>query len=65
MDFEELKNKPESELNEVLAEQRGKLREARFKARSKQLKQFNTIANFRKTIARILTVLRQRQNKTV
>ena len=45
------------ELTELLAEQRSAWREARFKARGKQLKQFHTVSNFKKTIARISTLL--------
>ena len=52
-----MKNKSEKELRELLAEQRDELRELRFKASEKQLKNVQAIPKCRKTVARILTLL--------
>ncbi|MBI4993096.1 MAG: 50S ribosomal protein L29 [Candidatus Magasanikbacteria bacterium] len=63
MEFADLKNKSEKELRELLAEQRDELRELRFKASEKQLKNVKAIPKCRKAIARILTLLTVK-NKT-
>ncbi|OGY45548.1 MAG: 50S ribosomal protein L29 [Candidatus Buchananbacteria bacterium RIFCSPHIGHO2_02_FULL_38_8] len=60
MKFKELKSKPEAELNKVLNELRDKLRELRFKVTSKQLKNLRDVRETKKTIARILTLLKQK-----
>jgi len=57
MDFKELKTKTENELHRLLAEERDKLRELRFKDSNKQLKNIREIRNLKKTIAKILTGL--------
>ncbi|MBI4427468.1 MAG: 50S ribosomal protein L29 [Candidatus Magasanikbacteria bacterium] len=57
MEFADLKNKSEKELRELLAEKRDELRELRFKAAEKQLKNVQAISKGKKTIARILTLL--------
>jgi large subunit ribosomal protein L29 len=57
MDFKELKIKTENELHRLLAEERDKLRELRFKDSNKQLKNIREIRSLKKTIAKILTVL--------
>lgn len=60
MEFKELKNKKENELHKLLAENRGKLRELRFKDANKQLKNIREIRVVRETIARILTLLNKK-----
>jgi len=57
MEFKDLKNKKQSELNNLLSESREKLRELRFKDAGKQLKQVTEIKGVRKTIARVLTAV--------
>lgn len=57
MEFKELKNKTEKELQTILAEYREKLRVARFKDASKQLKNVREIRNVRTVIANVLTLL--------
>jgi large subunit ribosomal protein L29 len=57
MDIKELKNKPAKELHRLLALQREKLRELRFKDANKQLKNVKEIKSVKKIIARILTLL--------
>ena len=57
MEFKELKNKTEKELQALLAESREKLRIARFKDASKQLKNVREIRLVRAVIANILTLL--------
>ncbi len=61
MDLVELKQKPISELSPLLNEQRELLRELEFQAREGQLKQFHKIKLTKKTIARILTLLKADQ----
>ncbi len=57
MEFKELKKKSESELQKLLAEQREKLREMRFKDANKQLKDVRQIRAVRTEIAQILTLI--------
>lgn len=63
MDFSELKQKPISELPALLGEQRNILRDLEFQAHEGQLKQFHKIQLTKKTIARILTLLRADEKK--
>lgn len=56
----ELKQKNDAELKKDLAQLREQSREARFKMHAQELKSNRDIANIRKTIARILTILRER-----
>ena len=58
MDLVELKQKPISELSTLLNEQRAILRELEFQVREGQLKQIHKIKLTKKTIARILTLLK-------
>lgn len=57
MDFKELTNKKEADLQNMLAQKRNDLREMRFKAHSGQLKQVRDMRSVRKEIAQILTAL--------
>ena len=59
MELQELQQKSVQDLRELLAETRQELRELRFKASEGQLKRIHKISVARKTIARILTILRQ------
>ena len=59
MDFKEIKTKTEAELHRLLADHRDKLREARFKDASRQLKDVREIREIKKTIARLLTTLKK------
>ena len=61
MDLVELKQKPISELSTLLHEQRELLRELEFQVREGQLKQLHKIKLTKKTIARILTLLKADQ----
>ncbi len=58
MDFEEIKTKKTEELKEILANLRDELRELKFKAHSRQLKQHHKIDDLKKTVARICMVLK-------
>lgn len=58
MDIKELNNKKESELHRILADTRNELREMRFKDANGQLKNVRDIRKNRKTVARILTILK-------
>jgi ribosomal protein L29 len=55
MEFKELKNKKESELQALLAETRTKLHSLQFKDSGKQLKNVREIRKDRQLVARILT----------
>lgn len=57
MDFQDLKNKSEKELHELLVEKREELREFRFKVSEKQLKDVGAIKKTKQMIAQILTLL--------
>lgn len=57
MEFKELKDKKQSELQTMLFDAREKLRELRFKDAGKQLKQVNLIKSVRVEIAQILTAM--------
>lgn len=57
MEKKELNNKTPLELNNLLATQREKLRDLRFKDSNKQLKNVREIRVVKKTIARALTNL--------
>lgn len=57
MEYKELKKKKENELQRVLAEQRDRLRDLRFKDANKQLKDVRIIRKTRKIISQILMLL--------
>jgi len=57
MTIKELKSKTESELHELLAENRWKLKDLRFKNANGQLKDVREMRETKQNIARILTVL--------
>ncbi len=65
MDLVELKQKSASELKMLLNEQRELLRELEFQVREGQLKQLHKIKLTKKTIARILTLLKADETNTV
>lgn len=58
MDYTELKDKPREELLRLLDETREKVRVLRMKAGEGQLKSAHQLGELKKTIARILTRLR-------
>lgn len=58
MELKELKKKTVSDLHSILAEQRNKLRELRFKDANKQLKDVRQIRKTRTIIAQVLTLLK-------
>jgi large subunit ribosomal protein L29 len=57
MDWQEIKNKGEKELGELLADQRAELQSLNFQAHNRQLKQVHKIQLVKKTIARISMLL--------
>jgi len=61
MDVKELKQQSEKHLHDLLAEKRTELQALRFQAASRSLKQMHLIANARKSIAQIHTILRLRR----
>ena len=63
MKFKEMKNKSETDLHKILADSRERVRELRFKVASKQLKNVREIRETKKTIARVLGLLKQKAGK--
>lgn len=61
MEFKELNEKKEADLQKLLQENREKVRELRFKDSNKQLKNVRDIRNLKKDIARIQTVLNNKK----
>lgn len=59
MAFKDFLNQGEGELKKVLAEKREALRDVRFKASNKQLKNVRSIRALRADVAHILTRLHQ------
>lgn len=64
MTFAELQQKSTEELRRLLAEKRDELRTLRFKASENQLGNVSQIAKVRRMIAKIFTLLRQRETTT-
>lgn len=64
MDIKELKAKNDAELQKDLTVLQEQSREMRFKLNSGELKNHSELSKVKKTIARILTVLRQRSNES-
>ncbi len=58
----ELKSKRENELQELLRERRTQLRDLKFKAASGRLADNQAIHKAKKDIARILTILKEKQH---
>lgn len=63
MDYKELQPKTEHELKHLLSEQETKLCRLRFAVSERQLKNVREIREVRKTVARIQTILRQKEVK--
>lgn len=61
MDFVELKNKNEKELRGLLKEQKKLLHEEYIKVMNQESKQVHKIKIFKKTIARLSTLLKNRK----
>lgn len=63
MKVKELRQKTDKELNELLNQSRQKLGQFKFDLAAKKLKNIREINQSRKQVARILTILTQRQNE--
>lgn len=63
MEYKEIKNKKDSELQKMLAEVRNELRALRFKDANKQLKDVREIREKKKIVAKIMTVLNKNKEK--
>ncbi len=61
LQMKNLKDKSEAELQQLLREERAKLRDLRFQVKSDQYKSVRDIRVVRKNIARILTELNSRK----
>ncbi len=60
-ELKELKLKSEAELHRLLASNREKLRDLRFKVSQNQLKNIKEIRQIKKKIAKILTLINQKE----
>lgn len=60
MDIQAIREKSGDELERLLTEQRVQLEDLRFRMSARELKNVHDIRHVRRTIARILTVLRER-----
>ncbi len=65
MELQELRKKNDQELRTMLSESQEKLRQLRFEAANLQLKDVRAIRQARKQIARIQTILKEREQKPV
>jgi len=61
MKIKELKNKPKAELERMLKEEREHLRNLKFDLASKKLKKVREVREVKKTIARVMTLLRDKR----
>jgi len=57
----ELRKKPETEIRKMLPDYRERLRKLRFDLTSGKIKNIREIRELRKTIARILTILKEKK----
>ena len=64
MKIKELKLKLKNQLKTMLAENREKLREMRFKVEQRQLKKVSDVKITKKTIAQILTILKEEKRQS-
>lgn len=62
MDYAELKNRPTSELQLLLAESREQLRSLRFRVANRELKDVRELREVRQTIAQALTEINHRRH---
>jgi ribosomal protein L29 len=63
MKLRELKDKPREELRKLLAEERERVRALRFAVATSQESKVRTLRQARKTVARILTLLKAEDKK--
>jgi large subunit ribosomal protein L29 len=63
MDIEKVRGLSDHELEEQLKQAKQELWQARFALTTRQLKDYSTIPQTRRTIARILTVQRERRDE--
>ena len=61
MNIKEIRGKSVKELNKLLFDQREKLRDLNFKLESKQTKSVRDIRKTKKSIAQILTVIKEKE----
>jgi large subunit ribosomal protein L29 len=64
MDIDRLRALTDAELDQALADAKRDLWQARFELTTRQLKDYSVITRTRRTIARILTVQRERKLTT-
>ncbi|OGY41372.1 MAG: 50S ribosomal protein L29 [Candidatus Buchananbacteria bacterium RBG_13_36_9] len=62
-ELKELKTKTVAELKKILAQNRDKVRDLKFKATQNQLKNVREIRVLKKKIAKVLTFIKQKENK--
>jgi large subunit ribosomal protein L29 len=62
MEIKEIRKKTDKEVTKLLAEQRERLRDLRFKISSRQYKNYKEVGMVKKEIAKILTVMNERRH---
>lgn len=62
MEIKEFRKKSDKELTKLLAEQREKLRDLRFKIESKQYKNYKEMGKLKKDIAKVITVMNEKRH---
>lgn len=63
MKVKEIREKSEKELNNLIREEKEKLRKLRFALCAKQLKNFNEISETKRNIAKAKTILKEKADK--
>ncbi|MAF14319.1 MAG: 50S ribosomal protein L29 [Parcubacteria group bacterium] len=65
MKYKELKNKSDKELNKILTDWQEKLRDLKFKTAADQLKNIRELRDVKKTIAKTIFLLSQKNKDNV
>jgi large subunit ribosomal protein L29 len=65
MELKELRAASINELKKLVAQQREKLRATRFSVSAKQLKNIKSVREIKKSIARILTIKKEKEREEV
>jgi len=63
MNIQELRTKPVKELHKTLQQNRDKLRDLRFRVAQKQVKNIREIREVKRTIARVLMLIKKQSQK--
>lgn len=64
MKIQDLREKTEKDMDKILAAERERVRDLRFKVSQRQLKNLREVRSTKKTIARILTIKKEKEKKS-